>query len=97
MSGVHISVDNFLNLPAEDFIAICEDLVNELINATPVDTGNCAAGWRSTVISDELVEIWNDTEYLSYLEDGHSSQADSGWIEDILSSFSDIVFNYFNS
>lgn len=96
MPGVHISVGNYLNLSVDDFTAICEELINQLIEATPVDTGYCADHWRYTVINDDLIEIWNDTEYLSYLEDGHSKQAEAGWIENILSNMSEIIFNYFN-
>lgn len=97
MSGVHVSITNYLNLPPDDFVEICVDIVNRLIDATPVDTGYCVEHWRYTVISEDLVEIWNDTEYLSYLEDGWSNQASAGWIEDILSNFSVIVYDYYNS
>lgn len=97
MPGVHVSVSNYLDLPPEDFVAVCEELVSRLIDATPVDTGFCQDHWRYTIINDNLVEIWNDTDYLSYLEDGWSKQAEAGWIENILSSFQDIVFDYFNS
>ncbi len=96
MPGVHVTVNNYLNLAPLDFFGVCEEIVSRLIAATPVDTGFCAEHWRYVIISDNVVEIWNDTEYLSYLEDGHSKQADAGWIEDILNSITEIVFNYFN-
>jgi hypothetical protein len=96
MSGVHITINNFLELDQDTFYGVCEVIFNKLIDTTPVDTGECQAAWQIDYVDENTVEIWNDTEYLSYLEDGHSKQAPAGWIESILNSFSDIVFDYIN-
>lgn len=79
------------------FQGVCEEIYGQLVDQTPVDTGNCQSNWNIDFIGEDTCEIWNDTEYLSYLEDGHSSQARAGWIEAILNSASQIVFDYVNT
>lgn len=56
--------------------AILEKLKTELVQATPVDTGEARAGWR--VVGDTLV---NDVEHISLLNSGTSAQAPSFFIE----------------
>lgn len=51
-------------------------LVNKLSQATPVDTGRAAAGWR---LKNNV--IVNDTPYISELNHGSSQQAPSFFIE----------------
>jgi len=51
-------------------------VVESLKEATPVDTGNARDGWR---IEDG--KIVNDVEYISSLNEGHSKQAPSHFIE----------------
>jgi hypothetical protein len=55
-------------------------LVNNLKNATPVDTGMARDSWRRNNRSD-VVEVINDIEYIEALNEGHSKQAPSHFIE----------------
>jgi len=54
----------------------------ELVSATPIDTGNARAHWNNVVKSDS-VEITNDAPYIEALNNGHSKQAPSHYIEAI--------------
>jgi hypothetical protein len=53
-----------------------DTLVNNLRDATPVDTGKAAAGWRS-----EGDKIINDVPYIVDLNSGTSQQAPAHFIE----------------
>lgn len=97
MSGVHITVVNFWNLERRDFWNIAQKLFDRLVIGTPYDTGNCLDNWEIDYIDVNSVEIWNDTEYISYLEDGHSKQKPNGWIEDTLNKYREIMYDYINS
>jgi len=58
------------------------DLKRELVSATPIDTGNARAHWNNSIKKDS-VEIVNDTPYIEALNNGHSKQAPSHYIEAI--------------
>lgn len=97
MSGVHITIINVWNAPRRIFWEVCQQIFDRLMIRTPYDTGECTNAWEIDFISEEEVEIWNDTEYISYLEDGHSKQAPNGWIESTLNQFKEIMYDYINS
>lgn len=50
-----------------------DDLHDDLVAATPVDTGHAQRRWRKTATGSE-----NRVEYIVPLEDGHSRQAPDG-------------------
>jgi hypothetical protein len=58
---------------------IAEDLVADLKEATPVDTGRARDGWKY-----ENSAITNDVEYIEKLNSGSSAQAPSHFIETTL-------------
>jgi hypothetical protein len=58
---------------------IIRQLVTNLKNATPVDTGKARDGWRA-----ERGKIINDVEYITELNDGHSEQAPARFIEAVI-------------
>jgi len=60
---------------------IVEGLKNELVMATPVDTGNARAGWQ--IVNGNII---NDVEYISDLNNGHSPQAPERFIERVVLS-----------
>jgi len=97
MPGVHITITNVYDLEKKDFWDIVSRIYDRLIIRTPYDTGECTNAWEIDYVSRDEVEIWNDTEYISYLEDGHSKQAPNGWIENTLNSYKEIVYDYFNT
>lgn len=59
---------------SESFIeSVMDDVEVVAKDKTPVDTGNARRGWRQ-----RGGNVVNNTEYVSYLEDGHSKQAPGG-------------------
>jgi hypothetical protein len=55
---------------------IQQEVLSRLVAATPIDTGEAREGWK---ITERGIE--NDVEHMSYLNDGHSPQADANFIE----------------
>lgn len=60
--------------------SVARKLVNDLKAATPVDTGEARDGWH---IKEDTgrIRIVNDVEHISVLNEGHSAQAGSRFIE----------------
>lgn len=59
----------------------------DLVNKTPVDTGNARDSWEYSFYPAGIksyTRITNDAEYIEYLNKGHSSQAGAFWIEETL-------------
>jgi hypothetical protein len=54
----------------------------ELVLATPVDTGRARKGWDLQFEKDKAV-LNNDVPYIGDLNNGHSKQAPSHYIENI--------------
>jgi len=54
-------------------------------NSTPVDTGNLRRNWNldGPFISGAMISIqlYNNVEYASYVENGHRTRGGSGWVE----------------
>ncbi len=59
--------------------AILGTAINNLKEATPVDTGEAREGWK--LVGDKIV---NDVDHISNLNDGSSQQAPSHFIESTL-------------
>ena len=74
----------------EDLARLSSDLSRDLANATPRDTGQARRGWReqptSRLIGTGRTQtlVSNDVDYVQYLNEGHSSQAQSGYIGDVI-------------
>ena len=93
MPGISVRIRN-TSLEPDAWESACDDILEFLISATPVDTGLCADSWELDYGDDESV-FSNDTEYASYLEDGWSDQAPNGMIKELLSGpLDDIVSGY---
>jgi len=56
-------------------------LFKELINATPVDTGEAKESWRYNAASYDSAVISNSAEHIAHLNDGSSAQAPEYFIE----------------
>lgn len=67
---------------------VLEKIVKRLAEATPVDTGVAAAGWR---IQDN--KIVNDVDYISDLNAGSSQQAPAYFVERIILSTPEATVN----
>jgi hypothetical protein len=87
MASISVTISNNLDLSPEDFYSLCEDIFNEIVDNTPVDTGYCQSKWEFSMVSDNECEIANPCDYVSYLEDGHSSQAPDGMVQKALDKF----------
>lgn len=65
--------------------------IAKLREATPVDTGHARDGWRL----DGNGNIVNDVEYIEDLNNGHSQQAPSHFVEKTLLSMPEVKANGF--
>lgn len=87
MSSISVTVHNNLDLSPEEFQNLCERIFNDIVDNTPVDTGYCQSQWEINFPSDDECEISNGCDYVSYLEDGHSSQAPHGMVQVALDKY----------
>jgi hypothetical protein len=55
------------------------DLHKVLVQKSPVDEGNFRAAWT---VDTNTLTIENNSEYAEPLANGHSPQAQKGWVED---------------
>lgn len=60
-------------------------IMSSLIKATPVDTGRARGGWNLQSTAKGF-KISNDVPYIEELNNGHSQQAPSHFIESVLLS-----------
>lgn len=92
MPAISLTIEN-TSLEEQDFEDLCNDVFNELVALTPVDTGFCADSWEMDFQGDSCT-FYNPTEYASYLEDGWSNQAPSGMIGPVLADLPALVRGY---
>lgn len=57
-------------------------MVNDLKQATPIDTGLAQQSWKTIELPNTFV-VENTTEYIQYLNEGSSKQAPARFIESI--------------
>ncbi len=67
-------------LTQEQSRKISKQLLNELVEKTPIDTGLARASWKLKE-NRNVFEITNSTEYIQYLNEGSSKQAPAFFIE----------------
>jgi hypothetical protein len=62
---------------------VSEEIISDLKNVTPVDTGAAASSWVVTELDKEKLsfQIKNDKDYIKYLNAGSSNQAPANFIE----------------
>jgi len=62
---------------------VAEQIIQDLKEVTPVDTGAAANSWTVTNLNKEKLsfEIENDKDYVKYLNAGSSQQAPANFIE----------------
>ena len=87
MATIEVRIHNDLGLDQDEFEALCEEIFDEIVSNTPVDTGYAQSQWEIDFPKDGVCDIWNDCDYISYLEDGHSSQAPDGMVQLALDKF----------
>ena len=64
------------------------EIVNNLKDRSPVDTGNLRSNWRQEKLQTALRQIFNDTEYILDTEFATKSPH-RGWIEKTLQQVTD--------
>jgi hypothetical protein len=82
------------NISVEDWASICEELFWIVVDSSPVDTGYFKDAWELNQISDDIWEIFNPTEYASFLEEGWSDQAPNGMLQPAMDELSSIISSY---
>ena len=80
----------FLKKAIRAIIGKEDAVVSDLKSETPVDTGKARAGWRSRRTENGF-EVYNDVEYISVLNDGHSQQAPENFVEHTLSKYGKVM------
>ena len=80
MPAISVELTNTSGLEPSDFEAVIIDFFNDVVESTPVRTGHAQDGWDYTFEDIDNARVWNDVEYISYLEDGWSSQAPNGMV-----------------
>jgi hypothetical protein len=71
-----------VNREAESHLLLkSKELLKDLVQATPIDTGTARAAWSAHQTSKNTVELSNSVEYIGYLNSGSSIQAPAYFIE----------------
>ncbi len=77
-------LDEALDEVNEEFAERVLQAVLQLKANTPVATGRAQKGWESRLTSADVAQIKNDVPYIGVLNDGHSKQAPSYFVETTL-------------
>jgi len=67
-------------------LAAVQQMTDELVLATPIDTGVAREGWEIREVPGKkfpVYEVTNNVPYISALNEGHSDQAPAHFIEAI--------------
>lgn len=92
MPGITLNVNNS-RLDEFTFQSVCEELLDLLMDLTPVDTGFCRDSWTMD-FSPTVCTFINDAEYASYLDEGWSKQAPRGMTRPALEKLPSIIAGY---
>lgn len=65
----------------EQLRELAPKVLSDLVDSTPIDTGEARAGWKVTQTSPTSFEATNDVEHIVFLNAGSSQQAPSYFIE----------------
>ena len=72
--------ERLLTIAVRQIILRSEKMVTDLVMETPIDTGEARAGWKVRRTS-KGVNITNDVDHITDLNEGSSQQAPSNFIE----------------
>ena len=92
MPGISLTVNN-TRLDEGQFRDVCDEMLDLLMDLTPIDTGLCRDSWLMD-FSEDSCTFSNDTEYASYLDEGWSQQAPNGMIGPALEKLPEIIQGY---
>lgn len=82
------------NISVEDWESIVTEMFDMVVEMSPVDTGYFKDAWELNQLADDIWEIYNPTEYASFLEDGWSDQAPNGMLQPALNELSSLISAY---
>ena len=74
--------DKFKDTQREGNKKVVSNMVKDLQDQTPVDTGRARASWE-THQTEKGIAVENTTEYIQYLNEGSSKQAPARFIESV--------------
>lgn len=92
MPAISLTINN-TSLDEDQFRDVCDEMLDLLMDLTPVDTGVCRDAWMMDFSSDSCT-FSNQTEYASYLDEGWSDQAPNGMIGPALQKLPEIIQGY---
>lgn len=95
MPTILVTLENTSELPQDVFDDLVAEIYDRIVDRTPIDTGLCQASWQLVKVDKDTYELYNDTEYVSYLEEGWSQQAPDGMVEVTLAEIPEIMSNIF--
>jgi len=75
-------------------LSTVEQMKEELVLATPVDTGEAREGWQIQEVEGArypTYEVINDVPHIGALNEGHSDQAPARFIEAVALRYGDAV------
>jgi hypothetical protein len=78
----------------EAWDAACMDVFDICVEKSPVDTGAFQDAWEMYRLAPDIYQIINPLEYASFLEDGWSSQAPNGVLEQAVQQLPSILRGY---
>ena len=81
LKDIEALVDEFDVRYKSEFDKIVLQLIDELKQATPIDTGKARSGWEYQLTAKDIAYITNEVEYIGILNDGHSKQAPAYFVE----------------
>lgn len=74
-------IENYIkNEEKKEITQFSFEIMQAVMMKTPVDTGRARAGWRYEDLSEYQKKIYNQVEYIVFLEYGHSRQAPLGMV-----------------
>lgn len=76
MSGIRLVVRTS-SLGEDEFAEVCDQLMDFIVESSPVDTGYFASQWDMS-FDYPTCTYTNDTPYASFLDEGSSQQAPDG-------------------
>ena len=92
MPAIQLNVST-TRLGEEEFADVCDQLLDYIVEISPVDTGYFASQWEMSVDYPEAT-FSNDAEYASYLDEGWSKQAPNGITKPAVIFLKELVNGY---
>jgi len=62
---------------------VSNNLLNDMVEATPIDTGKARASWSLVKVNNNRRRLINTTDYIQRLNQGSSKQAPANFVESV--------------